>query len=405
MLDIIKIRKDFPILEQKVNGKQLVYFDNAATTQKPIQVIEALNKFYTEQNSNIHRGVHHLSQIATTKFEESRITIQKFINASKSHEIIFTRGTTESINLVASSFGKKFITDGDEIIISEMEHHSNIVPWQIIAEEKKAILRVLSFDDNAEISIENFKKLITPKTKIVAINHISNSLGTINPIKEIIEISHKKSIPVLIDGAQSASHIKIDVNDLDCDFYCFSGHKILGPTGIGVLYGKEQFLNAMPPYQSGGEMIDTVTFEKTTFKGLPFKFEAGTPDISGAIGLAKAIEYIKSIGIEKIAEYENELLNYATEKLISINGMKIYGNARQKSAITSFNIGNIHPYDIGILLDQLGVAVRTGHLCTQPIMNHYNIPGLIRASYAFYNTFEEIDIMIDGIKKVKQMLE
>lgn len=405
MLDINKIRADFPILQQNIYGKPLVYFDNAATNQKPQCVIDTLVEYYKSENSNIHRGVHYLSQKATIAFENARETVKAFINANSSSEIIFTRGTTESINLVAQSFGKKFIKEGDEVIISAMEHHSNIVPWQMICEEKGALLKVIPFFENGELDINAFENLISEKTRIIAITHVSNALGTINPIKEIIQKAHSKNIPVLIDGAQGIAHSKVDVQDLDCDFYCFSGHKIYAPMGIGVLYGKEELLNQMPPYHGGGEMIKTVTFEKTTYNDLPFKFEAGTPNVGDVLGLEKALQYINEIGIDKIAEYEDVLLNYATEKLAEIEGIRFFGTAKHKSAVISFLIGNIHPFDAGTIIDRHGVAVRTGHHCAQPLMDYYKIPGTIRASFAFYNTKEEIDVLITAVKKAKQMLQ
>lgn len=405
MLDTNKIRVDFPILQQNIYGKPLVYFDNAATNQKPQCVIDTLVEYYKSENSNIHRGVHYLSQKATIAFENARETVKAFINAKSSSEIIFTRGTTESINLVAQSFGRKFIKEGDEVIISAMEHHSNIVPWQMICEEKGAFLKVIPFFENGELDINAFENLISKKTRIIAITHVSNALGTINPIKEIIQKAHSKNIPVLIDGAQGIAHSKVDVQVLDCDFYCFSGHKIYAPMGIGVLYGKEELLNQMPPYHGGGEMIKTVTFEKTTYNDLPFKFEAGTPNVGDVLGLEKALQYINEIGIDKIAEYEDVLLNYATEKLAEIEGIRFFGTAKHKSAVISFLIGNIHPFDAGTIIDRYGVAVRTGHHCAQPLMDYFKIPGTIRASFAFYNTKEEIDVLITAVKKAKQMLE
>ena len=397
-------RDDFQLLDQTVNGHPLIYLDNAATTQKPKEVINSLIDYYTLLNSNIHRGVHYLSQQATTAFEESRATVQHFINAAHQHEIIFTKGTTESINLVASSFGKAFLHEGDEIIISEMEHHSNIVPWQMICEEKGAHLKVLPIDEEGNLKIEELELLLTQKTKIIAVTHISNALGTINPIKRIIEIAHKKDIPVLIDGAQAMSHQPVDVQDLDCDFYCFSGHKMYGPMGVGVLYGKEAWLEKLPPYQGGGEMIQRVTFTHTTFNELPFKFEAGTPNVADVIGLKSAIDYINRIGISKIAQYENELLEYGTKQLLSISGLSIIGKAKEKASIISFILDHIHPYDAGLLIDKWGIAVRTGQHCAQPIMDKYGIPGTIRASFALYNTKEEIDRLVDTIKKVQIML-
>ncbi len=398
-------RSDFKILNQKVNNKPLIYFDNGATTQKPQVVIDAITHYYETINSNIHRGVHSLSQIATEQFEAARRSVQQYINAKHTHEVIFTRGTTESINLIASSFGREFLNQGDEVLISEMEHHANIVPWQMICEQKGAKLKVIPFDENGVLQVELLDQLITSKTKIVAITHISNVLGTINPIKLIIDKAHSKGIPVMIDGAQAVSHEKVDVQALDCDFYCFSGHKMYAPMGIGIMYGKEEWLNKMPPYQGGGEMISQVTFEKTTYNELPFKFEAGTPSVGDVIGLQKAIEYIQSIGIENIAEYEHQLLHYAMQKLEKIPGIQFYGVSPQKVAVISFNLGTLHPYDVGFLLDQMGIAVRTGHHCAQPIMHKFQIPGTIRASFALYNTKEEIDFFIDALYKAKMMLE
>lgn len=397
-------RKDFPILDQKVNGYPLVYFDNAATSQKPQVVIDALTQYYSSINSNIHRGVHHLSQLATAEFEVARRTVQAFINAPQSHEIVFTRGTTESINLIASSFGRKFLHKGDEVLISEMEHHADIVPWQLICEQHGATLRVLPFDERGVLCLEKLDELLTDKTKIVAVAHVSNTLGTINPVKEIIAKAHAKGIPVMVDGAQAASHIVIDVQDLDCDFYCFSGHKMFAPMGVGVMYGKEQWLNEMPPYQGGGEMIKTVTFAKTTYNELPFKFEAGTPAVGDVIGLKTAIDYVNQVGIDTIAAREHALLQYGTEKLSAIDGLQIVGTAPEKSAIISFNINGLHHFDVGTLIDQMGVAVRTGHHCTQPIMDHFGISGTLRASFAFYNTEEEIDRLVKAVEKAKMML-
>ena len=404
-LDINKIRKDFPALHQLVYKKPLVYFDNAATTQKPKVVIDTLLEYYNKQNSNIHRGVHYLSQQATSAYEEARRVIQKFINAQHSHEIIFTRGTTESINLVASSFAKRFLNKGDEIVISGMEHHSNIVPWQMVCEEKQAVLKVIPFNEAGELIIEELEKLLNENTKLLAITHISNALGTINPIKEIIKKANSKNIPVLVDGAQAVPHRKVDVHDLDCDFYCFSGHKMYAPMGVGILYGKEKFLEELPPYQGGGEMIKEVTFKKTTYNELPFKFEAGTPNVGDGLGLAASIKYIETIGIDAIHQYESDLLNYATKKLLAIDGVKIIGTARNKAAVISFLIGKIHPYDLGTILDKMGIAVRTGHHCAQPIMDRYGIPGTVRASFALYNSIEEIDIFIEGVNQAKRMLE
>lgn len=397
-------RQDFPILDQKVNGYPLVYFDNAATTQKPKAVIDALTNYYKTINSNIHRGVHYLSQKATDEFEVARRTAQAFINAPSPQEIIFTRGTTESINLIASSFGKRFLHEGDEVLISEMEHHANIVPWQIICDEKKARLRVIPFDDTGTLKMDEYEKLLSDKTRIVSLTYVSNTLGTINPIEEIIRIAHARHIPVMVDGAQAMSHIPVDVQALDCDFFCFSGHKMYAPMGIGVMYGKAKWLNEMPPYQGGGEMIKTVTFERTTYNELPFKFEAGTPAVGDAIGLKTAIDYVQSIGIENIARREHELLSYATEELLKIDGVKIIGTARNKSAIISFIINGIHHFDAGTLIDQMGVAVRTGHHCTQPVVDHFGISGTIRASFAFYNAEAEIDQMVKAVKQAVKML-
>ena len=398
-------RQDFPILDQKVNGYPLVYFDNAATTQKPQVVIDALTDYYRNINSNIHRGVHYLSQKATDEFEVARRTAQAFINAPSPQEIIFTRGTTESINLIATSFGKRFLHEGDEVLISEMEHHANIVPWQIICDEKQARLRVIPFDETGTLKMDEYEKLLSDKTKIVAITYVSNTLGTINPIEEVIRIAHAHHIPVMVDGAQAMSHIPVDVQALDCDFFCFSGHKMYAPMGIGVMYGKAKWLNEMPPYQGGGEMIKTVTFERTTYNELPFKFEAGTPAVGDAIGLKTAINYVQSIGIENIARREHELLSYATEELLKIDGVKIIGTSQNKSAIISFIINGIHHFDAGTLIDQMGVAVRTGHHCTQPVVDHFGISGTIRASFAFYNTEAEIDQMVKAVKQAVKMLK
>ncbi len=397
-------RADFKILDQKIYGRQLVYLDNAATTQKPQVVLDALNGYYETINSNIHRGVHYLSQRATDEFESAREAVRRFINARHAYEVIFTRGATDSMNLVAASFGRTFLQAGDEIIISEMEHHANIVPWQFLCEDRGCVLKVLPFNEKGELCVDQLDQLITPKTKIVAVTHVSNSLGTINPVKEIIEIAHKRGVPVLLDGAQAVSHCKVDVQALDCEFYCFSGHKMYAPMGIGVMYGKEEWLNKMKPYQGGGEMIKQVTFAKTTYNDLPFKFEAGTPSVGDAMGLKTAIEYMENIGIENIAAYEKELLDYAEERLSAIEGLRIYGQAAQKAAIVSFNIDKIHPSDIGAIIDKLGVAVRTGHHCTQPIMDHFGIPGTVRASFALYNDKKEIDDLYEAVYRAKKML-
>jgi cysteine desulfurase/selenocysteine lyase len=402
--DPLIVRKDFPLLSRTVNNKPLIYFDNGATAQKPQAVIDAINHYYSFQNANIHRGVHSLSQEITIAYEEARATIQKYLNAEHAHEIIFTKGTTDAINLLAYSFGKKFIKEGDEILISSMEHHSNILPWQQLCEDKNAQLKVIPINKDGEIEIEAFKKLINSKTKLVAITHVSNTLGTINPIKEMIALAHQLNIPVLIDGAQAVPHLKVDVLDLDADFYCFSAHKLFGPTGIGILYGKEKWLNAMPPYQTGGGVIKTVTFEKTTFADLPLKFEAGTPHIAGAIGLAAAINYVYEIGFKNIADYEHNLQEYATKLLSEIDGLKIIGTSKQKAAVISFIIDGLHPFDIGMILDKQGIAVRTGHHCTQPLMQIYGVEGTVRVSFAFYNTKEEIDEFILALKKAIKML-
>lgn len=401
--DINKIRKDFPILDQQVNGKPLVYFDNAATAQKPQVVIDAEQKYYSEINANIHRGVHHLSQIATDAYEEARIKIQKHINAKNSFEVLFTPGTTFGINLVANGFAE-LLQAGDEIIVSHIEHHSNIVPWQFACQRSGATLKVIPMLADGSLDMEAYEQLLTDKTKIVSVNHISNALGTINPVKTIIEKAHAVGAAVLIDGAQATPHLKPDVQDLDCEFYVFSGHKICGPTGTGILYGKEAWLNKLPPYQGGGEMIKEVTFEKTTYACLPHKFEAGTPNIAGGIVLGVAVDYLNSVGFDQIAAYEKELLDYATTRLNELENIEFYGTAKEKASVISFNFKGIHPYDVGAIIDKLGIAVRTGHHCAQPIMNHFGIPGTIRASFAFYNTKEEIDQMIEGLKKAQMML-
>ncbi len=403
MLDINKIRADFPILTQKVNGKPLVYFDNGATSQKPQIVIDAISKYYQEINANIHRGVHTLSQLATEAYENSRAKIQNHINAKLAHEVIFTSGTTHAINIVSNGFAT-LLHKGDEVLVSALEHHSNIVPWQMLCERTGATLKVIPMNLDGDLILEDFDKLLSEKTKIVAVNHISNALGTLNPIKYIIEKVHQFGAAVLIDGAQAVPHLKPDVQDLDCDFYVFSGHKICGPTGIGILYGKEDWLNKLSPYMGGGDMIKEVTFAKTTYAGLPHKFEAGTPNIADGIVLGTAVDYMNSIGFEAIANHEHELLKYGTEKLLEIEGLKIYGTAKEKTSVISFNIDGIHPYDVGTILDKMGIAVRTGQHCAQPIMDFFEIPGTIRASFAFYNTKEEIDIFVAAIKKAIMML-
>jgi len=403
MLDINKVRADFPILSRTVNGKPLVYFDNGATSQKPQIVIDAISKYYQEINANIHRGVHTLSQLATDAYETSRGKIQNHINAEFAHEVIFTSGTTHSINAVANGFAA-LLKSGDEVLVSALEHHSNIVPWQMLCEKTGAILKVIPMDENGELIMVEYDKLLSHKTKIVTVNHISNALGTVNPIKYMIDKAHEFGAAILIDGAQAVPHLKPDVQALDCDFYVFSGHKMCGPTGVGILYGKEAWLNKLPPYQGGGEMIKEVTFEKTTYADLPHKFEAGTPDIAGGIVLGTAVDYMNSIGFDNIQEQELALLEYATKRLLEIEGLKIYGTAKEKTSVVSFNIEGIHPYDIGTIVDKLGIAVRTGHHCAQPIMNFFNIPGTIRASFSFYNTKEEIDVMVEAVKKAKMML-
>lgn len=398
-LDVHKIRKDFPILSRMVNNKPLIYFDNGATTQKPQQVIDALIKYYTVQNANIHRGVHRMSQDVTDEYENARITVQKHIGAKQEHEIIFTSGTTDSINFIATAFGKKYVNAGDEIVVSEMEHHSNILPWQQLCEEKNAVLKVIPMTNSGELRIDEYKKLLSAKTKLIAITHVSNTLGTINPVKEMIAIAHSKNIPVLVDGAQSIPHVKVDVQDLDADFYCFSGHKMYAPTGVGILYGKEEWLKKLPNYQVGGGTIKTVSFNKSEYAESPLRFEAGTPNIEGGIVLAVALDYINALGLENIAAYEHELLGYATEKLSAIENLRIIGTAKEKASVISFVVDGIHPLDIGMLLDAQGIAVRTGHHCTQPLMAHYQIPGTVRASFSFYNTKEEIDVFANAIVK------
>ena len=404
MIDVNKIRKDFPILKRKVNGQDLIYFDNAATSQTPLQVIEVITDYYSRLNANIHRGVHQLSQEATDAYEEARIKIQKHFNAAEAYEIIFTTGTTESINLVASGYNS-LLKPGDELIISALEHHSNIVPWQMLCEKTGAILKVIPMTLNGSLDIESYHSLLNSKTKLIFVNHVSNALGTINPIKEIINKAHTYGAKVLIDGAQACPHIKTDVQELNVDYYVTSAHKLCGPTGVGMLYGKKELLKALPPYQGGGEMIASVTFEKTTYAGLPHKFEAGTPNICGGIAFGAALDYMNNLGFDFISKYEAELLAYATNSLKKIEGIKIYGEGLDKTAVISFNIGDIHPYDLGSILNQMGIAVRTGHHCAQPIMDFYEIPGTVRASFSFYNTFEEIDIMVTALKKAVLMLQ
>jgi cysteine desulfurase/selenocysteine lyase len=403
MLNLDKIRADFPILSRKINGKTLVYFDNAATSQTPLQVINVIVDYYSNYNANIHRGVHSLSQEATDKYETARQTIQKHFNAKHAHEIIYTSGTTESINLVAHGFSSLLNKD-DEVIVSALEHHSNIVPWQMLCEQTGATLKVIPMNQEGELVISEYDKLLSNKTKLVFVNHISNALGTINPIEDIIRKAHRVGAAVLVDGAQACPHIKPDVQALNVDFYVASAHKMCGPTGVGMLYGKEVWLNKLPPYQGGGEMIAEVTFEKTTYADLPHKFEAGTPNICGGIAFGAAIDYMNSIGFNAIEKYEHELLNYATQKLLEIDGLKIYGTSKHKTSVISFNLEGIHPYDVGTILDKMGIAVRTGHHCAQPIMDFYKIPGTVRASFAFYNTMHEIDVLVEGVKKAKLML-
>jgi len=404
-LNIQNIRADFPILSRTIYKRPLIYFDNAATTQKPVQVIRAISNYYEQDNCNIHRGVHYLSMKATEAFEEARREIREFINAPNTQEVVFTKGASESLNLVASSFGKKFLKLGDEVITTIMEHHSNFVPWQIICEEKGAVLRIANILPNGELDFEHLKSLISDRTKIITLTHVSNVLGTINPIKEIIAFAHQHGIPVLVDGAQGVSHLRVDVTDLDCDFYCFSGHKMYGPMGIGVLYGKEKWLEELPPYQSGGEMVKDVSIERTTFNELPFKFEAGTPNVEGVMGLKAAVQYLKNLGMDNIRAYEDELLRHANEALSSIGGVRFFGTAPEKASLVSFLIGEIHPFDAGTIIDKMGIAVRTGHHCAQPLIDHFGIPGTVRASFAFYNTVDEIDRLAEAVKRVKTMFE
>ena len=403
MYDINKVREDFPILSRQIYGKPLVYFDNGATTQKPLCVLDAMRNEYLNVNANVHRGVHYLSQQATDLHEAARETVRKFINAPKVEEVIFTRGTTESLNLVVSSFGDRFLSEGDEVIVSVMEHHSNIVPWQLLAAKKGIAIKVIPMTDEGDVIMEEYEKLFNEKTRIVSITQVSNVLGTINPVKEMIRIAHEHEVPVMVDGAQSTPHMKVDVQDLDCDFFAFSGHKIYGPTGIGVLYGKEKWLDEMPPYQGGGEMIESVSFEKTTFEKLPFKFEAGTPDYVATHGLATALNYVTELGLDNIFAHEQELTRYAMEQMKEIPGMRLFGTSQYKDAVISFLVGDIHHLDMGTLLDRLGIAVRTGHHCAEPLMHRLGISGTVRASFALYNTKEEVDALVAGIKRVSQM--
>jgi len=403
-LDIQKIREEFPILNQQVNGKPLIYFDNAATNQKPKRVIDALSTYYEKYNANIHRGIHTLAEKATRAYEDTRLAMQEFIHAKHVEEIIFTRGVTESVNLVASSYGRAFLKEGDEIILSGLEHHSNIVPWQMIAEEKKAVIKVITITSSGEIDIDHYGQLLSSRTKIVAVNHASNSLGTINPIKEMITMAHEVGAVVLIDGAQASAHLAIDVIDLGCDFYCISSHKMYGPTGTGILYGKKELLEKMPPYMGGGEMIKDVTFARTTYNELPYKFEAGTPNIADVVALKEAVGFINQLGKENIASHEYELLSYATQKLASLSSVRMIGTASKKVSVQSFVIEGIHPFDIGQMLDARGIAVRTGHHCTQPLMDSLGLEGTVRASFAVYNTKEEIDVLIDGLKRIIKFL-
>lgn len=402
-LDARKVRRDFPILGRRVNGKKLVYLDNAATSQKPNSVIRAISRYYKQENANIHRGVHYLSGVATEAHEQARQSVREFLNAADEREIIFVRGTTEAINLVAQSYGRANVGAGDEVLITAMEHHSNIVPWQMLCEEKGAHLKVAPINDRGELILDEFQKLLGPRTRIVAVTHVSNALGTVSPVKRVIEMAHAMNIPVLIDGAQAVPHLSVDVQALDCDFYAFSGHKIYGPTGIGVLYGKAALLDAMPPYQGGGEMIRSVTFAKTTYNELPFKFEAGTPDIAGAIGLHAAIQYVNGLGLNKVAAHEHELLAYATETLSAMDGVRLIGTAAEKAGVLSFVLDDIHPHDIGTILDQEGIAIRTGHHCAQPVMERFGIPATARASFAVYNTKEEVDALAAGIRRVQEV--
>ncbi len=402
--DVQRVREDFPILSRTVNGKPLVYLDNGATTQKPKQVVDAIQAYYTHINSNIHRGVHHLSQQATDAYEITRRKVRGFINAAHEHEVILTSGTTHGINLVASCFGKAFIKPGDEIIISAMEHHSNIVPWHMLCEDRGAVLRIIPVTEEGELDMDAYRALLNERTKLVAVTYVSNALGTINPVNELIELAHRAGVPVLLDAAQAVQHLPIDVQELDVDFLVFSGHKMYGPTGVGVLYGKEKYLEAMPPYQGGGDMIKEVSLTKTVYNDLPFKFEAGTPNIEAGICLANAIDYLNQVGLDRILAYEHDLLEYATERMLEIPGLRIIGTAKEKSSVISFLVDGTHPYDVGVILDKLGIAIRTGHHCAQPLMEQYGIPGTARASLAMYNTVEEIDALVAGIARAQGML-
>ena len=402
-LDLARLRADFPILRVKVNGKPLAYLDNAATAQMPQPVLDRLIRYQTTEHANIHRGVHHLSEVATAAYEGARRTIQRFINEPEEREVIFTRGTTDAVNLVMHGFGRAFIGEGDEVILSQLEHHSNIVPWQMLRDEKRCGLRVIPCNDAGELLLDEFEKLFSPRTKLVAVTHVSNALGTVNPIKQMIATAHRYGVPVLVDGAQAIPHLKIDVQELDCDFFCFSGHKMFGPTGIGILYGKAQWLEKMQPYQGGGDMILSVTFDKTTYNRIPHKFEAGTPPIAAAIGLGAAADYLSAIGMDSIAAWEQELLAYATGQIEAIPGVRIVGTARDKASVLSFTVSGVHPHDVGTILNEQGVAVRTGHHCAQPVMQRFGIPATARASLAFYNTFGEIDQLVTGIRRVQQI--
>jgi len=402
-LDVARIREDFPILKQQVHGKPLVYLDNAATGQKPQVVIDTLNRYYSTENANIHRGIHFLSELATVEYEETRNKVKRFLNANDSQEIVFVRGTTEGINLVAHSYGRRFFKEGDEVVISAMEHHSNIVPWQMLCEQVGAKLRVIPMNHDGELLLDEYERLLSEKTKLVSVAHVSNALGTVNPIRHMIELAHRRNIPVLVDGAQAAPHMKVDVQELDCDFYAFSGHKLFGPTGIGILYGRARYLKAMPPYQGGGDMISLVTFEKTHYNVIPFKFEAGTPHIAGVIGLGAAIDYLSGIGLDAVAAYEGELLQYATAQLLTIQGLRIIGRAKEKASVLSFVLDGAHPHDIGTILDQEGVAIRAGHHCAMPVMQRFGVPATARASFAFYNTREEVDLLVRAVQKVRKV--